>query len=243
MHRSCQHCGTLLEQPERACPSCGKAQGITVTPKPARMEFRGYAPTIVIHGREQSSGDTVTRVEAPGASSRSRINARGDISISLTGVEGVGRPGEARVAKVLCAHLKAQGNDAEIRPGQDNRGEDRILEAGTSFTLQVVTVPDKSDFWQSASTSSASTSVPLAQATQWLEDSIQKKVKRTPEKNRPEMILALDANHSASLAELGVVNAYLKEFGDPVTRFRLAEVWVVGPTAQQCIRVGSGSIS
>jgi hypothetical protein len=242
MNLYCRHCGGVLDQSGSVCPACGEMQGITVTPEPAKLEFRGYPPTIVIHGLEQSSGDTVTRVDAPGAASRTRINSKGEISVTITGVDGVGRSGESRVAKVLCARLKTDGVAAEIRGGQDHRGEDRIIEAGERFTLQVVTVPETANFWRNASTSSASTSVSLNRGIEWLEESIQKKVRRTSATDRMEMILALDANHVAALAEPGVVGAYVDRFGDPGPRFGLGAVWIVGPTAQHCVRVGTGKL-
>jgi hypothetical protein len=228
------------EQSESACPSCSSISGMTVTPEPAKLEFRGYAPTIVIYGLELSSGDTVTRVDAPGAASQTRINSEGEISVWVSGVDGVGRSGETRVTKVLCERLRNDGVAAEIRTSQDHRGEDGVIRVGQDFTLQVVTVPDEADFWRCASNASASTSVSLEGATEWLEGSIQKKVRRTAASDRVKMILALDANHFAALAEPGVVGAYVDRFGDPATRFAFGAVWIVGPTAQYCVRVGTG---
>lgn len=191
-------------------------------------------------GPDHASGDTVTRVTAPGASSENRISSGGTISVAVTGAGDVGRPGESRVVQTLRAILKNEGVESRTRPGEDRRGEDALLEVGKPYVLQIVTVPPQAGFWQSARHGSASTSVPTSQAAEWIEQSIQMKVRKSSEADRPNTILILDAIHSGVLADDSVVAAYMERYGSPTQHHGFASVWIIGPTAQQSSRVGIG---
>jgi len=201
----------------------------------------GHPPTIIIFGPDKATGDTVARVAAPGSRSEARLARVGTISVVVDGTAGVGRPGEPRVVKVLRSRLKAEGVESEARLGEDSQGEDGLLNAaGASYVLQIVTVPPHGDFWRDASVGSATTSVELAQVGEWIEESIQLKVGKTPENMRANIILALDANHVGVLADETVIAPYLRRYGSPTERFKFASVWLVGPTANQCVRLGTG---
>ena len=203
----------------------------------------GHPPTIITFGPDKASGDTVARVDAPAARSEARLSRVGTVSVVVDRTGGVGRPGEPRVVKVLRAHLKAKGVESDARPGEDSQGEDGLLNAaGASYVLQIVTVPQHGNFWRDASVGSATTSVEVAQAGEWIEESIQLKVRKSPESNRASIILALDANHAGVLADETVVAPYLERCGSPTRRFKFASVWLVGPTPDQCVRLGTGDL-
>jgi hypothetical protein len=247
----CKDCGELVPLGTKRCPRCGSEQGIVVEPGTAKLTLTTYPPTIIIFGFDKASGNTVERVDAPdtrsitvhapGARSITRHTGDGTVSVVVDGAGGVGRPGEARVAKVLRACLKNEGVESEERPGKDDCGEDRLLDAaGESYVLQIVTVPKHSDFWRVASVGSATTSVVVAQAGEWIEESIKLKVQKTSEYDRGKIILALDANHAGVLADQTVVEPYLERYGSPTERFKFASVWLVGPTPAQCVRLGTG---
>jgi len=123
-----------------------------------KFEWRGYPPTIIIHGPDPTTGDTVTRVSAPGAESVARIAPSGEVSLVIEGAEGVGRSAEARVAKQLQSWLASEGMSVELLPGTDDRGEDRRLKAGDrTLTVQIVTVPTDRQIWKGARKSSTTT--------------------------------------------------------------------------------------
>jgi hypothetical protein len=50
----------------------------------------------------------------------------------------------------------------------------------------------------------------------------------------------LDAIHAGVLTENGVVQSYLEQYGSPTARFHYAAVWLVGPVADRCLRLGIG---
>jgi hypothetical protein len=235
----CTNCGKLF--PTKRCTRCGSEQGIVMSAERGEFTLTGYPPTIIIFGPDKASGDTVARVDAPGARSEARLTLDGTVSIVVDGTGGVGEPGEPRVVKVLRTCLKDEGFESEARRGDNSRGEDALLNAaGTSYVLQIVTVPPHDNFWRDASVGSGTTSVEIARAGEWIEESIQLKVRKTSEANRANLILALDANHAGVLADDTVVAPYLERYGSPTRRFKFASVWLVGPTRDQCVRLGSG---
>ena len=215
----------------------------SLSAEPGSFQLKGAPVTFIIHGREITSGDTVTRVKAPGSESVARINPAGQVAVTVTGAEGIGRAGETRVAQVICARLAQEGIQGQVLPGSDQRGEDRLLRAaGGHLNLQIVTVPSAPDFWQAARHASASTEVSLEGAVDWIHESIQKKVAKTAEEDRGTMVLALDAHHASTLAEPAVIEAYLGMHGDPASAYGFAGVWVVGATASQCARIGRSAL-
>jgi len=212
-----------------------------VTAGTGEVRWTGYAPTIIIFGLDQASGDTVHTVQAPDARSQARRSSSGTVSVAVEGPPGVGKPGEHRVAEVLRARLQSDGVPSSVRSGVDADGEDRLIDTPqTSYVLQVVTVPRHSALWREASVGSGTTSVTTPAAAGWIEDSIQHKVAKTTPADRGRMILALDAIHAGVLTEDAVVRSYLEQYGSPTERLNFASVWLVGPTADRCIRLGAG---
>lgn len=236
----CGDCGELVALDTKRCQRCGSEQGM-VEPETAKLTLTPYPPTIIIFGLDKASGNTVARVDAPGAHSITQLTLDGTVSVVVDGTGGVGRPGEARVVKVLRACLKNEGVESEERPGKDDRGEDRLLSAGgESYVLQIVTVPKHSDLWRAASVGSATTSAEVVLVGEWIEESIKLKVQKASKSDRGKIILALDANHAGVLAHQTVVAPYLERYGSPTERFKFASVWLVGPTPAQCVRLGTG---
>lgn len=204
-------------------------------------DYTGYAPTIIVFGQEPSSGDTVTTIHTPTARSQARISSAGTVSIVINGPPGLGTPGEHRVAKTIRACLEREGVTVSVRSGADADGVDRWIDTPRgSFELQVTSVPRDPTLWHQGSRGSGATTVPRPGAADWIEDSIQHKVTSTTSADRGRMILALDAIHAGPLAEDAVVGSYLNQFGSPTERFGFASVLLVGPTVNQCVRLGVG---
>jgi len=100
----------------------------TLKAEPGDYTYTGHAPTIIIFGPEQGSGDTVTTVSAPQAHSQARISSAGTVSIEIEGPPGLGTRGEHRVAKVICARIQREGVTVSVRSGVDAEGEDRLID-------------------------------------------------------------------------------------------------------------------
>lgn len=203
--------------------------------------YTGYAPTIIVSGPEQGSGDTVTTVSAPEARSQARISSGGTVSLTIEGPPGLGTPGEHRVAKTIRARLQREGVTVSVRSAVDADGVDRWIDTPHgSYPLQVISVPRDTDLWRQGSRGSGTKTVAMLGAMAWIEDSIQHKVTRTPPADRRNMILALDALHVGPLGEGAVVASYLSQYGSPTARFGFASVLLVGATVDQCVRLGEG---
>jgi hypothetical protein len=214
-----------------------------LNPETGRLEVKGYAPTIIIHGPEPSSGDTVTKLTAPEAESVARITGHGDVTLLIIGAGGVGRPGEARVVKQLQSWLKHQGLVVEFHRGEDNRGEDRRLKAGErTYAVQIVNAPVDPQLWKDASNSSGSAAGQADAAVEWIEDSIQKKVCKSTRVDRKSTILVLDAQHANPLTEPVIVKRYLEVKGDPSEQHGFAGVWIVGSSSTHCVRLGTSVV-
>ena len=208
---------------------------------PSQLTFTGYAPTIVIYGPEQASGDTVSTVQTPEARSVARISSAGTFSIEIKGPSGLGTPGEHRVAKAIRVRLQREGVTVSVRSGADADGVDRWIDTALgSFELQVTSVPRDSTLWHQGRRGSGATTVPTQGAADWIEDSILHKVTSTTTDDRGRMILALDAIHAGPLAEDAVIECYVEKYGSPTARFDFASVMLVGPTVDQCVRLGAG---
>lgn len=242
--KKCSTCGHVFEQAEVQCPECGLSGGITLTPDPARVRLEAHPASVILSGSDPETGDISIDVRDPlGMRSEARLTTGGRITLVVTGAEGVGRSGERRAVHTLREHLQGQGRGVGVvlREGIDARGEDRILEAeGDDFVVQVTTVPQARDFWRDADTSSARTDVSVPHGGSWLRDAIEAKASRIPPGQRASILLLIDARHAGILTAEQVTTEYLVQHPDPVKEFGFASVWVVGPTAGHCTKLGTG---
>jgi anti-sigma factor RsiW len=237
----CSSCGEPVDTSANRCPHCGVSRGATVTAGIGAATWTGYAPTIIIFGSDAATGDVMHTVQAPDARSQARRSSAWTVSVVVEGPPGVGTSGEHRVAKVLRARLQTDGVPSALRSGADARGEDRLIDTPhASYVLQVVTVPHDSTLWREASAGSGTTSVTTPAAAGWIEDAIGHKVASSTTADRRRTILALDAMHAGVLTEDAVVQSYLEQYGNPAARFEYAGVWLVGPIAARCLRLGTG---
>lgn len=201
-------------------------------------KWTGFAPTLIIFGPDQ---DIVHTVQAPQARSQARRSSAGTVSVVVEGSPGVGTAGEHRVARVLRARLQNEGVLSSVRSGVDARGEDRLIDTPEgSYVLQVVTVPHDATLWREASLGSGTTTVTTPAAAAWIKDAIGHKAASSTTADRSRTILALDAIHAGVLTEDAVVQSYLEQYGSPTARFHYAGVWLVGPIADRCLRLGTG---
>lgn len=193
----------------------------------------------VVDGADPATGDGAIAVSANGMRSTSRLNADGSASLEAAGNGSVGTLAEDRAIRTLGQRLEADGHIVSVDEGEDDRGEDRKLTIdGVNFVVQIVTVPASSAFWQQARTGTASAVADKDASVDWLRQGIDVKARKTPPVQRPDTILALDAQHAGVLADDRVIGGYLKRFDAPKVEFGFAAVWIVGPTIERCARVG-----
>ena len=238
----CSNCGDKLSTEAAVCPLCGASRAIVVTPQPAVLRLQGHAPSIIIAGPDPQTGDAQIRVDSPGASSRTRLESTG-VRLEVKGVEAIGRGGERQLAKTLHTKLQQEGVAATITAGQDDRGEDAILRAkDRTLVLQAVTVPGIPEFWGEASKGIASRQVNFLAVVQCLRDAIKAKARKYSDSQRAKILLAIDARHAGMFATKPIVEEYLGRHASPAAEYGFASVWVVGPTAEHCARLGEGAL-
>ena len=228
---TCPNCGKEYHAARSVCPSCGHDR---------TAAFQSFAPSIVITGPDAQKGGHVLKVADPGVQSEARKMPDGSITLDVVGATGVGRSGESQVALTLQEHLVRTGHKVEILAGEDARGVDRFFVVnGERFVFQVTIAPQASDFWQEASRSSATTQVPPPHAAGWVRTAVIAKSDAPAIQDVP-VLLAVDARHAGVVAMPELVREYLGRYGDPAQEFGFASVWVVGPTADYCTRLGGG---
>ena len=213
------------------------------TPLHAVSRIQGFAPSIILTGRNPQTGDVQIGVDSPGVRSRTRLSSNGLVSLDVRGAKGIGREGERQLAETLRTKLQQEGVSARVSAGQDNRGEDAIFNAnGHTLVVQAVTAPAESEFWFEASAGLASRQVDSPDVVQLLRRAILDKVRKYPLSQRANILLAIDARHAGVLASKPVVDGYLGRYGSPGVEFGFASVWVVGPTGEYCCRLGAGAL-
>jgi len=228
----CKNCSTEHNVTLTICPRCGCDRN---------APLKGFAPSVVIEGPDAESGEHVLRVDDPsGVRSVARRSDEGRVSLQVTGAAGIGRPGEGRSAHTFKEFLLRGGFEADIRDGNDAEGVDRILDVdGSTFVLQFTIAVQAPDFWRQASVSSANTQVAQPDAASWLRQAILSK-REAPKAHDLPTILVIDARHAAPVAHVDVVREYLSSHAEPVDEFGFSSVWLVGPTADHCCRIGKG---
>ena len=229
--KPCPNCGKEYEAARSICPSCGHDRAAA---------FQSFAPSVIVPGPDAQTGGHVLKVADPGVQSEARTTNDGSITLDVAGATGIGRPGETGVALTLKEFLTRNGHDVEILDGEDSRGVDRSLVVdGPRFVFQVTIAPQAGEFWQQASRSSATTQVPPPQAAAWLRQAIVAKAGAPAAQDAP-VLLAVDARHAGVVAMPPLLQEYLGRYGDPALEYGFASVWVVGPTADYCSRLGTG---
>lgn len=225
----CDNCSRQFDTSRPACPHCGLA---------LHAPIRTFAPSIIVGGPDLQTGEHTLRVDDPsGIRSEARRLSDGLISLSVARAAGIGRPGEARAAHTLRDRLVSEGHDVKILPGEDRDGIDRTVEIdGDTFVLQITVVP-REPFWHEAHVSSATTQVMLSEAVDWVRKAILSKA-YAPKTQKTPVVLAVDARPAGVVATPEFVQQYLALYGSPVDEFGFASVWLVGPTADYCCRVG-----
>jgi hypothetical protein len=224
----CPNCQANVPFTASECPACGIA--VTIE------SVQAYVSEL-----DAVTGDVRIRIRDPrGSVSESHADV-GQLSVSVSGTGGVGRESESRVAETLRLTLASSGVLVTIGEAPDDRGEDRsIMLDDKTFVLQITVAPSESQFWRRAYASSSTTQVDEQEAVQWLRTPIVDKAARIPIPGRMKTVLAIDVTHAGVLANQSVREEYVRQFGCPVAEFGFASVWVVGPSAYFCGRLGNG---
>lgn len=166
----------------------------------------------------------------------------GTASYKITGSSRQNEEGVVEVCTILADRLRANGLPAgEARRASGvERGIDCEIPCGNK-TLQVqVTRPATSDVWKAlARFGKAKRDLGTSAAVSDLLDLVQRKARKTAPRDRPSIILAIDATETVVHAMDGVVGSYRRKHADETQAFRFAEVWVVGPGGYSTATLGT----
>ena len=231
----CPNCRAELE-PAGRCPACG---AIVFTPStPATLTLQGHIPTVITGQEDAATGDIVLKVDAPKMRSEARTTREGRVSLTVTGAEEIGEKGEPRAIKTFCEKLGQDGLVVSTVPGVNADGEDDILlYAGRRYPIQVTMAIGAPEFWSNARVASAMTHVQVQGAVSWIRERIEAKANKVG----LNTVLLLDACHAVPVTSSEVISTYLHTYGSPAREFGFSSVYVVGPAAMYCCRLGEGT--
>jgi hypothetical protein len=221
------------------CPACGSA----LVGRLLALHLEG---SITPAGTLEGVADN-PRGDAQFIQYLSPVGGRSDSTLGPSGIEltiaapiDLGRKGEATVVDRVIAQFRAEGVEPVQLPYRDDRGEDRkICFEDQEVTIQVVAIPGAPDFVAQASRNSASTSVTIDGAARWIYDVIKKKEGQYPRSDRQRMLLAIDARAVGVLVSPSVTSAVIGAYGDLCEQTGFGAIWIVGPSASRCTRLGS----
>lgn len=240
LEQHCHRCNERINS-TRICPACGTPAATVVNLRPATLRFQTRNPSVIIAGPDQTTGDYLFKVRDRRVNSQARLATDSHVSLKVEGADNVGRSGERRAIKTLKERLQTDGMTASIEPGDDARGEDSLLICGDQrYTIQVITALCEPDFWRNASEGEAEIDASIDHAVGWIRAAIERKGKKYGVQQLSETILIIDARHAGVIANSVILDAYVSRFADPVSEFGFASVWVIGPAAQYCGRIGGG---
>jgi hypothetical protein len=106
------------------------------------------------------------------------------------------------------------------------------------ITIQIVTGGPGKSFWRNVASGRGEIEADLETAAAWASELIARKAALYSPTQRRAMLLALDLRHIGVLADPELVTVYLRQYGAP-DGFGFGGVWLIGPTADRCVRLGS----
>ena len=196
----------------------------------------GHPVALTVSGDPDAAGGRrVEGVTHSGASITSWVDADGRFRSTVVGPLEGGRDAEWHALKVFQKALGSQGiPSVEIHGAQDDRGEDRLIViGGRKHVVQTVSVPADPSVWRSIAEEGAVLEGDLLDAVQFVRTSIERKLHHAS-----DSILLLEASALGAVLGPRLVDAYVERFGDPESELGAAQVWIVGRTGRDVLRVG-----
>jgi hypothetical protein len=228
-----------LNEPIGPCPRCGG----TVEVSESITGFQANASIGKVGASAQepmAGGGERIRYSAPTGARSDSVRKDGRFHAMVEAPVDAGRAGEDDVFARVLDVLAATGTTPIIEPGpKDNAGEDRVVKCGNDeITVQIVTVGPGTSFWRAGASGRGEVEADLETAAAWVSEVIARKAALYSSAQKRVMLLALDLRHFGVLAAPELVAVYLRQCGAP-DRFGFGGVWLIGPTADRCVRLGS----
>jgi len=124
------------------------------------------------------------------------------------------------------------------RPGKDRGGDWRLRIDDGPIEVQVTTVVPEDHFFEPRSADDpVHVKADVRIAACWTWQAIERKIKKYPPADRPAMILALDIDHLSALTRSELPRVFDEMYGVRTAAAGFAGIWLVGPTAEACMRI------
>ena len=238
----CSNCGAPSSEAVSPCKWCGGTIELSITL--IGIELKSAMGRVgVVNDTNSEHGQYIKYTAPTGAQSNSSLVGN-LLTILVKPPVDVGRPGEPRVLVCVENSLKIAGKNLreplEKERAKDDRGEDAVLIIdGNRVVLQIVTVKPDVSFWKSVANGAGEASVEISEATKWVNNAVSEKAQHYENKFKSSVILAVDVGHMGVLASVKVGAQYLQIYGDPTIQYGFGGVWLIGPTENNILHLGS----
>lgn len=184
-----------------------------------------------------SEGRVVAIRDAGRGSSASADDHRdGRISMDVRGSPAQGEDDTLEVCHILIRAMEQQGEHwSTPRPGEqdvDCIATSAMDPCRDPLCIQVVRAIEDRDVWSAMAKSGRLTfsHTAIDDICKLLAKAVQKKINGIPPRQRPELVLALDANRLPALLFDSVVETFRNEYRTTLITSGFASIWIVGPS-------------
>lgn len=238
----CLNCGAPFSEAISPCEWCGGTLELSITL--TGIESKSATGQVGVVNDANSEDRQHIKYTTPTGTQSDSSLVGNHLTILVKPPVDIGRPGEPRVLVCVENNLKMTGKNLreplEEERARDDRGEDGVLIIdGNRVVLQIVTVRPNASFWKSVAQGEGKASVKLSRATEWINNAVSEKAQRYQNELKPSMLLAADVGHMGVLASSRVGAHYLQTYGDPTIKYGFGGVWLIGPTENNILHLGS----
>lgn len=234
----CLSCGAIFLEAVGPCVHCGGPVEVSVSLVGSEVKCSAGQVGKVVDNRTSLGGQEIRYTASTGSQSNASLECN-LLSVQVKPPIDIGRLGEPRVLACVLAYLAKAGKESTTLPATDQEGEDGVLQIyGDRVIVQITATPDAS-FWGRVAKDTGEVYAHLTEAIDWIHAAIYKKAMLYPKENKSSMLLAVDVVHMGVLADTVVAAQYLKTYGDPSAHFGFGAVWLIGPTENHVLTLGS----
>lgn len=235
----CLSCGAVLPEAIGPCSQCGGPIEVSILLTGVEAKCIAGQVGIVADSPTSLDGQEIRYTAPTGSRSYASMECN-LLTIQVKPPIDVGRLGEPRVLACIVAYLDKNGKKSVTLSATDQTGEDGVLQIDDDrVTVQIVTATPNVSFWGQVAKGSGEVQAQLTEAAYWIHTAIAEKAKLYPMKDKLHMLLAVDVVHMGVLAGDVFGAQYLETYDDPSARFGFGAVWLVGPTENNILTLGS----
>lgn len=235
----CLSCGAIFLEAVGPCMHCGGPVEVSVSLDGSEVKCSAGQVGKVVDNRTSLGGQEIRYTASTGSQSNASLECN-LLSVQVKPPIDVGRHGESRVLACVVAYLAKTGKESTTLPANDQIGEDGVLQIyGDRVTVQIVTATPDASFWGRVAKGTGDAHAKITEAIDWIHDAVYWKARLYPKENKASMLLAVDVVHMGVLADTVVAAQYLKTHGDPSVHFGFGAVWLIGPTENHILNLGS----